>query len=150
MAKRKKSVARAGKIINRATEGKSTREPAIRTLMLPRDTNPLGSIFGGHILSLLDLAATQHARTVSPRTYVTKVIRDVDFIGPVFVGDVVSFYAETLRIGRTSICIQVDVDATRGVGSLQSHRVTSAEVVMVAIDAQGQPIPIFDENVRRE
>lgn len=121
------------------------REPAIRTLMLPRDTNPLGSIFGGHILSLLDLAATQHARTVSPRKYVTKVIREVDFIAPVYVGDVVSFYAETVRLGKTSITIRVDVESIRGIGSLRSAQVTSAEVVMVAIDDHGQAIPLFDE-----
>lgn len=125
--------------------GTGGREPAIRTLMLPRDTNPLGSIFGGHILSLLDLAATQHARTVSPRKYVTKVIREVDFIAPVFVGDVVSFYAETVGLGRTSITIRVDVESTRGLESLRSYQVTSAEVVMVAVDERGAPVPLFDE-----
>jgi acyl-CoA thioesterase YciA len=124
------------------------RDPAIRTLMLPRDTNPLGSIFGGHILSLLDLAATQHARTVSPRKYVTKVIHEVDFIAPVHVGDVVSFYAETVKLGHTSITIRVDVESVRGVGSLRAVAVTSAEVVMVAIDDNGQAIPLFDEKPR--
>ena len=124
------------------------REPAIRTLMMPRDTNPLGSIFGGHILSLLDLAATQYARTVSPRKYVTKVIREVDFIAPVHVGDVVSFYAETVKLGHTSITIRVDVESVRGVGSLRAVAVTSAEVVMVAIDDNGQAIPLFDEKPR--
>ncbi len=131
----------------RTTSRRSTgsREPAIRTLMLPRDTNPLGSIFGGHILSLLDLAATQHARTVSPRKYVTKVIREVDFIAPVFVGDVVSFYAETVKLGNSSIAIRVDVESTRGVDSRDCRSVTSAEVVMVAVDDRGQSIPIFDK-----
>jgi acyl-CoA thioesterase YciA len=127
---------------------RKNREPAIRTLMMPRDTNPLGSIFGGHILSLLDLAATQYARTVSPRKYVTKVIREVDFIAPVHVGDVVSFYAETVKLGHTSITIRVDVESVRGVGSLRAVAVTSAEVVMVAIDDNGQAIPLFDEKPR--
>lgn len=111
--------------------------------MMPRDTNPLGSIFGGHILSLLDLAATQHARSVAPRKYVTKVMREVNFIAPVYVGDVVSFYCDTVKIGTTSLTIRVDVEATRGVDFVQTIQVTSAEVVMVAVDEAGSPIPIL-------
>lgn len=117
--------------------------PAIRTVMLPRDTNPLGSIFGGHILSLLDMAAGQHARTVAPKKFVTKVMREVVFIAPVNVGDVVSFYATTKKIGRTSITITVDVEATRGEDSLRNITVTSAEVVMVAVDNKNRPVPIL-------
>lgn len=118
--------------------------PAIRTIMMPRDTNALGSIFGGHILSLIDLAAGQHARSVAPKKYVTKVMREVEFIAPVFVGDAVSFYCSTLKVGRTSITIQVDVDAVRGVDNLQTIRVTTAQVVMVAVDSANQPVPIFE------
>jgi acyl-CoA thioesterase YciA len=118
------------------------RVPAIRAVMLPRDTNPLGSIFGGHILSLLDMAAGQHARTVAPKKFVTKVMREVEFIAPVNVGDVVSFYAVTEKIGRTSITIKVDVEATRGEDSLRTIKVTSAEVVMVAVDGKNRPTPI--------
>ena len=117
-------------------------EVAIRTIMMPRDTNALGSIFGGHIMSLIDLAASQHARTVVPRKYVTKVMREIDFIAPVFVGDVVSFYCRTVRIGNTSITIQVDVEATRGWDGIESCRVTSAEVVMVAVDDHYSPTAI--------
>ncbi len=111
-------------------------------VMMPRDTNPLGSIFGGHILSLIDQAAGQHARTTAPLQFVTKVMREVEFIAPVKVGDTVSFYTETTRIGRTSITIQVDVEACRGVKDRVKIPVTSAEVVMVAIDEQGKPVPI--------
>ena len=118
------------------------REPAIREVMMPRDVNPLGSIFGGHILSLLDLAAGQYARTVAPMKYVTKVMREVEFIAPVSVGDVVSFYCKTVKIGRTSITIQVDVEAVRGVDALHAIKVTSAEVVMVAVDEKNRPTPI--------
>ena len=121
------------------------REAALRTVMMPRDTNPLGSIFGGHILSLLDLAAGQHARSISPKRYVTKVMREVEFIAPVFVGDAVSFYTTTSKIGRTSITILVEVEAVRGVDSLQRITVTSAEVVMVAVDDNRNPIPIRDD-----
>jgi acyl-CoA thioesterase YciA len=118
-------------------------DPAIRMVMLPRDTNQLGSIFGGHILSLIDMAAGQHARTVAPKRYVTKVMREVEFISPVFVGDVVSFYARTVKVGRTSITIKVDVEAVRGTDALLSCKVTSAEIVMVAIDDTGNPIPVL-------
>jgi acyl-CoA thioesterase YciA len=119
-----------------------TRDPAIRVSMLPRDTNALGSIFGGYIVSLIDLAASQHARTVAPRRYVTKVIREVEFLQPIFVGDIVSLYATTLKVGNTSVTVQVDVESTRGVDCLQTIHVTTAEVVMVAVDENIKPIPI--------
>ncbi|RIL11667.1 MAG: acyl-CoA thioesterase [Proteobacteria bacterium] len=118
------------------------RDPAIRTIMMPRDTNPLGSIFGGHILSLLDLAAGQHARSHSPKRYVTKIMREIDFIAPVFVGDIVSFYTRTVKLGKTSITIGVDVEATRGLDQVKTLKVTSAEIVMVAVDKRNRPIPI--------
>jgi len=126
-------------------EKEAQKNPAIRTIMMPRDTNALGSIFGGHILSLIDLAAGQHARSIAPKKYVTKIMREVEFIAPVFVGDAVSFYCTTLKQGRTSITIKIDVEATRGVDLLQTLKVTSAEVVMVAVDNQNRPIPIFEE-----
>ena len=126
-------------------KNEAIRNPAIRTIMMPRDTNALGSIFGGHILSLIDLAAGQHARTVAPKKYVTKVMREVEFIAPVFVGDAVSFYCSTTKQGRTSLTIQVDVEAVRGVDNLQTIKVTTAQVVMVAVDSQNRPIPIFDQ-----
>lgn len=110
--------------------------------MLPRDTNPLGSIFGGHILSLIDLAATYQARATAAKTYVTKVVREVEFISPVYVGDFVSFYTETVKVGRTSITIRVDVEAARSDNVAHAVKVTSAEVVMVAIDRSGSPVPI--------
>ena len=121
------------------------RNPAIRSIMMPRDTNALGSIFGGHILSLIDLAAGQHARYVAPKKYVTKIMREVQFIAPVYVGDSVSFYCSTIKTGRTSITIQVDVEATRGIDQLHTSQVTTAEVVMVAVDGNNRPIPIFEE-----
>lgn len=122
-----------------------TREVAIRTVMMPRDTNGLGSIFGGHILSLIDLAAGQHARTIAPKRYVTKVMREVEFIAPVSVGDTVSFYAKTIKMGTTSVTIRVDVEAERGIGNRRMIKVTSAEVVMVAVDEKQHPIPIRDD-----
>ena len=121
------------------------REPALRTVMMPRDTNHMGTIFGGHILSLIDLAAGQHARSISPKQYVTKVVREVEFIAPVFVGDAVSFYTTASKIGRTSVTVLVEVEAVRGIDFLQRITVTSAEVIMVAVDDNRNPIPIFDD-----
>lgn len=111
-------------------------------VMMPRDTNPLGSIFGGHILSLIDQAAGQLARETAPRRFVTKVVREVEFIAPVYVGDAVNFFAEVLKVGNTSITIRVDVEALRGIDCKEIIDVTSAEVVMVAVDEKGNPIPI--------
>lgn len=115
---------------------------AIKMVMMPKDTNPLGSIFGGHILSLIDQAAGQHARTIAPKKYVTKIMREVSFHAPVYVGDSVSFYTETLKLGKTSVTVKVEVEALRGIDGVQSCQVTTAEVVMVAVDAQNKPIPI--------
>lgn len=122
---------------------KPTDAPRIRVVMLPKDTNSLGNIFGGVILSNLDLAAAEHARRIAPHRYVTKVMKEVDFISPVKVGDTVSFFTETSKIGRTSVAVKVLVTAERGFDKLEELKVTEAEVVMVAVDIDGNPIPIL-------
>jgi acyl-coenzyme A thioesterase PaaI-like protein len=84
------------------------RVPAIKLLLLPKDTNAYGTIFGGVILSHIDLASAVEARkTVAPHRYVTRAMREVEFHEPVFVGDIVSFYTETVRVGRTSVTVRV-------------------------------------------
>lgn len=117
-------------------------QPAIRIMMMPRDVNPLGTIFGGLILSSIDLAGVVEAHRHSRKMLVTAAMREVKFIAPVFVGDVVSFYTETLKIGRTSVTIRVTVEATRATAPNEIVRVTQAEVVYVAIDEAGKPVPI--------
>ena len=112
--------------------------------MMPRDTNPLGTIFGGIILSYIDQAGTVEARKHSDKKLVTVAMHEVKFIAPVFVGDLVSFYTDTVRIGTTSITVLVTVDARRGTAPHETVRVTQAEVVYVAIDAPGQPVPVRD------
>jgi acyl-CoA thioesterase YciA len=120
------------------------RIPEIRSVMLPRDTNYLGSIFGGHILSLIDLAAGQHARRVAPHRYVTKVMREVNFIAPVHIGDAVTFYCTTIKVGRTSVTVRVDVESNRVTkpGVVEDISVTTAEVVLVAVNEAFEPIPV--------
>jgi acyl-CoA thioesterase YciA len=119
------------------------REPAIRVIMMPKDTNALGTIFGGIILSYIDQAgAVEGHRHVAGRL-VTVAMREVVFHAPVFVGDLVSFYTETLRVGRTSLTVKVTVESERrlqhGTGKV---KVTEAEVVYVHVDGSNNPVPI--------
>jgi acyl-CoA thioesterase YciA len=114
-------------------------EPDIRVVMMPRDTNAEGSIFGGVILSYIDQAAYVEARRQAPLRYVTVSMKEVVFKEPVHVGDVLSLYGQTTRIGRTSMTISVRVMAERFANSPEIARVTDAEVVMVAIGDDCEP-----------
>lgn len=122
------------------------RIPQIRIAMLPKDTNGMGNIFGGVVLSQIDLAAAEHCRRIAPHRYVTKVMREVDFIAPVKVGDLVSFYTETVKLGTSSVTVKVLVTSERGIGARQEVKVTEAEVVMVAVDEHGSPIAITSKS----
>jgi acyl-CoA thioesterase YciA len=124
----------------RANSRKGGLQPAIRVIMMPRDANYLGTIFGGVILSSLDLAGAVEARRHSDRNLVTAAMHEVKFIAPVFVGDLVSFYTETMMTGRTSITVRVTVEATRALAPHETVRVTQADVVYVAIDEAGKPV----------
>jgi acyl-CoA thioesterase YciA len=118
------------------------RHPAIRVMMMPRDTNALGTIFGGVILSYIDQAGAVEAHRYVSGRILTVALHEVEFHDPVFVGDLVSFYAEKIRIGRTSITIKVIVEAEgrlRGGGVV---KVTEAEVVFVHVDEKNRPQPI--------
>jgi acyl-CoA thioesterase YciA len=111
------------------------RDPAIRITLLPRDTNSAGTIFGGVILSYIDMAGAIEAhRQTGMARFVTVAMREVIFHKPVFVGDLVSFYAETVNIGNTSITIRVIVETERVGRKTEQERVTEAEVVYVAVD----------------
>lgn len=127
-------------------------DPAIRITLLPRDTNSQGTIFGGIILSYIDMAGAieAHRRTGLPR-FVTVAMREVIFHQPVFVGDLVSFYAETVRTGTTSITIRVVVEAERYGGTSRDRvRVTEAEVVYVAVDENRRKIRIAEPRSRND
>jgi acyl-CoA thioesterase YciA len=117
-------------------------EPTLRVTMLPRDTNAQGTIFGGVILSHIDLAGGIAASRYAPKNFVTRAMREVGFIAPVYVGDVVSFYTSILSEGKTSITIRVEVEAERVREPKRRVRVTEAEVVYVAIDDNGKPTSI--------
>ncbi len=124
---------------------------AIQVVMMPRDTNPGGTIFGGVLLSYIDQAGAIGARHEIVQlggeipSLVTVAINKVEFKRPVLVGDVVRFNTRVDRIGRTSITVNVQVEAERGRDLLQ---VTEAEIVYVAVDAHGsrhKPVPILPQ-----
>jgi acyl-CoA thioesterase YciA len=119
-------------------------DPAIRVVLLPKDTNAHGTIFGGVILSYIDIAAAIEVHKHTLKRVVTKAMREVVFVAPVFVGDIVSFYTELIKIGRTSITVRVIVEADRVSHPGTRVRVTEAEVVYVAVDENRRPIPICD------
>lgn len=117
-------------------------EPAIRVLMMPRDTNGHGTIFGGVILSYIDQAGAIEARRQGLQFMVTVSMDKVVFHEPVFVGDLVSFWTETLRIGNTSITTKVVVEAIRAGDPSQRVTVTEAQVVYVNLGEDRKPQPI--------
>jgi len=122
----------------------SQTEPVIRVMMMPRDTNAENTIFGGVILSYLDQAGAIQARKLGCRRIVTVAMNSVEFKQPVFVGDVLSFRAQTLSVGRSSAHIKIMVEAERFEPLGQRVPVTEAEVVYVAIDENRRPVP-FDQ-----
>ena len=118
------------------------RDPAIRVTMMPRETNVNGTIFGGVILSHIDQAGAIAARPYAYRRVVTVAMKEVEFHAPVFVGDIVSFYAAVTRVGTTSITVHVDVVAERFDPPGQMVDVTEADVIYVAVDDRGQKMSV--------
>jgi acyl-CoA thioesterase YciA len=115
-------------------------QTALRVVMMPRDTNNYGTIFGGVILSYIDQAGFIEARRHGVHRWVTASLDRVDFHAPVHTGDVVSFLTCTEGTGTSSVKVRVRVEAERySTGDVV--RVTEARMTMVAINAAGQPIP---------
>jgi acyl-CoA thioesterase YciA len=115
------------------------RDPAIRIVLLPRDTNGNGTIFGGIILSHIDLAGSVEAMRHTKNRVVTVAMNEIVFKQPVFVGEVVSFYSNVVKTGRSSITIHVDVEVEREGKEVQ---VTQADLTFVAIDKNGKSVPL--------
>lgn len=116
------------------------RDAAIRVLMMPRDTNYHGTIFGGVILSHIDQAGAVGAIRAGCPQVTTVAMDKVEFHQPVRVGELVSFYTEIVRLGTTSITVNVAVEATQRDGGT-TVSVTSAQVTYVNVNGQGQPVP---------
>lgn len=118
------------------------RQPALRVVPRPADTNAGGDIFGGWILAQIDLAGSIPAHRRAGGRVVTVAMESVQFHEPVFVGDLVSCYADIVRTGRTSITVQVEVVAERHRAGRELIKVTEAIVTYVAIDDQRRPRPL--------
>lgn len=127
-----------------ATRLPTDRQPAIRVMMMPRETNAHGTIFGGIILSYIDQAGAVGAVAAGCRRVVTVAMEKVEFHEPVYVGDLVSLYADVVRRGRSSMGVKVTVCAQRGKAPDRAVLVTEAQVTYVNVDDQGRPTPIGD------
>jgi len=117
-------------------------QPKSRVLMMPRDTNAAGTIFGGVILSYIDQAGAEEAICNGARRVVTVAMNQVVFQEPVYVGDLVSFYTELISVGRTSVTVKVLVKSARRFNRDDLVDVTKAEITYVNVDEDGRPIPI--------
>jgi acyl-CoA thioesterase YciA len=116
-------------------------ELVIRTIAMPADTNPNGDIFGGWLMSQMDLGAAIYARNLSRSRVTTIAVDGMTFLNPVYVGDIVSCHATLIKVGRTSMRIAVDVWAQRTKGG-ELVRVTEGVFTYVAIDDHGKPWPV--------
>ncbi len=140
-----------------ATMAQSKAEPetrprgalAIRTLAMPADSNPSGDIFGGWVLSQMDIAGGIVARERAQGRVATVAVTAMTFHLPVYVGDVLCVYVDIERVGRTSIATWVEAWALRRRGG-QRVRVTEGEFVYVALDAEGRPRPVPEEEGEEE
>lgn len=115
------------------------KEPTLRVVPMPADENQAGDIFGGWIMSQVDIAGSVAAVRVARGRVATVAVNSFQFRQPVLVGDLVSFYAEVVRVGRTSITVNVEVYAQRRPEREQVVKVTEATLTYVAIDENRQP-----------
>lgn len=122
-----------------------TRQPTLRVVARPVDTNAGGDIFGGWIMSQVDIAGSIAAYRLAKGRVVTVAVDSLQFHQPVLVGDLISCYAEVIQVGRTSISVQVEVFAERDQDGILHLKVTEAKLVYVAIDAQRRPRPVNQE-----
>jgi acyl-CoA thioesterase YciA len=115
------------------------RELVMRVMPLPADSNANGDIFGGWIMAQVDLAGAVLPARIAKGRIATVAVNEFIFKQPVSIGDLLSFYAHVVRVGRTSITVRVEVYAERNPADLRVVKVTEANVTYVAIDRNGQP-----------
>jgi acyl-CoA thioesterase YciA len=118
------------------------KQPSLRTIAMPADANPAGDIFGGWIMSQMDLAGAIHASYKVKGRLVTVAVESMNFHLPVFVGDQVSCYCDTSRIGNTSISIHIETWVRRRQSDIELLKVTEATFTYVSIDKNRKPVPI--------
>ena len=121
------------------------RQPVLRIVPMPADTNAHGTIFGGWVMAQVDIAGSIPAWERAAGPVVTVAVNSFVFKEPVFVGDIVSFYGKVQKVGRTSITVDVEVYAQRGrTGTKETVKVTEAQLTYVAVDAQRRPRTVPD------
>ena len=118
------------------------KHPTIRVLPMPADTNAAGDIFGGWLMSQVDIAGSIAAHRRARGRIVTIAVNEFRFLKPVLVGDLVSLYADIIHVGNTSIRVMIEAYAERQRGTEESHRVAEAEITYVAIDENRNPRPV--------
>lgn len=116
--------------------------PTIRVLAMPADTNAAGDIFGGWLMSQVDIAASVVARQRAQGRVVTVAVNNFQFIKPVYVGDLLSCYAEVVKIGRTSLTVNVNALVQRYSEGGEELKVAEAQLTFVAIDQNRRPRPV--------
>lgn len=123
------------------------REPVLRILARPTDTNASGDIFGGWLMSWTDIAGSIAAFRQAQGRVVTVAVKDFNFIKPVYVDDLVSFYADIVKVGRTSLTVEVSVYAERRRSKETCDQVAAACLVYVALDENRcpRPVPAYQE-----
>ena len=129
------------------TEPKDAGELALRTIAMPMDTNPSGDIFGGWVVSQMDLAGLSIAMRLAKCRVTTVAIHDMSFLFPVHVGDLICCYAKLVKIGNTSLQIRISTWAI-AVSDEKYHQVTEGLFTYVALDEQGKPQPVQRNNTK--
>ena len=119
------------------------KDPAIKVIAMPKDANADGDMFGGWIISMMDLAASMPARKLAKKRLVTVAMDRITFHKPVFVGDCLECYATIEKVGRSSINVKVETFVERK-NSTDKEKVTEGSFVMVAIGADRRPVPVVD------
>jgi len=130
------------KRLRRAVEKGDEWTCATRVIMMPKDANMYGIIFGGVVLSHIDLSALVEARYHGLHKWVTASMEKVDFLRPIRIGDIVSFYTKTVKTGTKSVTVEVCVEVSR-YDTNEIEEVTTADLTMVSVNNDGVPIP-FD------
>jgi acyl-CoA thioesterase YciA len=125
--------------VEKLPEGK---QPALRVVPMPADANQNGDIFGGWIMAQVDIAGGTVAGRMARGRVATVAVKEFVFKQPVQIGDVVSFYADVVRIGTTSVTINIEVFAERRPSDPTVVKVTEATLTYVAIDRDGRPRPV--------
>ncbi len=128
--------------MNTPTRLPKDQQPTIRVLPMPADTNAAGDVFGGWLMSQVDIAGSIEAHRYTNTRVVTIAVQEFLFLNPVFIGDLISLYTEIMHVGNTSIRIKIDGYTQRQRGSEETHKVAEAQITYVAIDENRHPCPI--------